>query len=86
MHFRAKEAGQSHLGSLYENDSIQAVLSQTLWRQPQVTAFCPDRLSDVQRLLQGWRVQTASGALLETPLLIAADGALSRTRELAGNT
>jgi 2-octaprenylphenol hydroxylase len=84
VHFRAKEAGESHLGSLYENDSIQAVLSQALWRQPQVTAFCPDRLSDVQRLLQGWRVQTASGALLETPLLVAADGALSRTRELAG--
>lgn len=84
VHFRAKEAGESHLGSLYENDSIQAVLSQALWRQPQVTAFCPDRLSDVQRLLQGWRVQTASGVLLETPLLVAADGALSRTRELAG--
>ena len=84
VHFRAKEAGESHLGLLYENDSIQTVLSQALWRQPQVTAFCPDRLSDVQRLLQGWRVETASGALLETPLLIAADGALSRTRELAG--
>lgn len=84
VHFRAKEAGESHLGSLYENDSIQAVLSQALWRQPQVTAFCPDRLSDAQRLLQGWRVQTASGALLQAPLLIAADGALSRTRELAG--
>ena len=84
VHFHAKEAGEPHLGSLYENDSIQSVLSGALWRQPQVTAFCPDRLSDVQRLLQGWRIQTASGELLETPLLIAADGALSRTRELAG--
>ncbi|MDP1541118.1 MAG: FAD-dependent monooxygenase [Moraxellaceae bacterium] len=84
VHFRAKEAGESHLGSLYENDSIQAVLSQALWQQPQITAFCPDRLARAERLLQGWSIQTQSGEVLETPLLIAADGALSRTRELAG--
>ncbi|MDO9620751.1 MAG: FAD-dependent monooxygenase [Moraxellaceae bacterium] len=84
VHFRAKEAGESHLGSLYENDSIQAVLSQALWQQPQVTAFCPDRLANAERLLQGWSIQTQSGAVLNTPLLIAADGALSQTREMAG--
>ncbi len=84
VHFLAQEVGESHLGSLYENDSVQSVLCQALWRQPQVTAFCPDRLHDAQRLLHGWQIHTQSGAVLETPLLIAADGALSRTRELAG--
>lgn len=84
VHFRAADVGEPHLGLLMENDRIQGVLQAALWALPQVLRHCPDRLQALQRTAAGWRLQTRSGAVLEAPCVVAADGALSPTRELAG--
>lgn len=84
IHFRAADVGEPHLGLLLENDRIQGVLQAALWALPQVVRLCPDRLQDLQRMAAGWHLRTAAGLALETPCVVAADGALSPTRELAG--
>ena len=86
VHFRAGEVGESHLGTLVENRILQTVLCDRLFAEAVVTAFCPQRVQDLQRLRQGWRLTLNDGTCLRTPLLIGADGANSRAREAAGLT
>lgn len=77
--FNAAYINTSHLGSLIENQCLQAVLTQALGPMLRVT-----RLHSLQRLAQGWQATLADGSVLQPALVVGADGALSRVREAAG--
>ena len=82
--FSADEAGLDALG---HNVPLRA-LGQTLWQRMlelgQTALFCPARLEALDTGDAGAQLTLADGRVLQARLLIAADGAGSRVRELLG--
>ncbi len=81
LDFTASELGEGHLGHIIENLHIQ----QALWQQlPEtVEQFCPVQLLGYQQLHDYACLQTDQGEI-KARLLIAADGAQSQLKQLAG--
>ena len=80
----ATEEGIAQLGAVVENRWLGFVLLSALFRDGDIDVRAPDTLSGIRRLEGGYVVNLASGDSLQTPLLIAADGARSQTREWLG--
>jgi len=81
--FDAASLGLPQLGCMVEN----RVLQRALWEQMQqdgVTLLCPATLQDMQPHRAGWHITLAQGDTLNTRLVVGADGASSRVRQLAG--
>jgi len=80
--FNAKEINQSHLGHIVENRLLQLSLWQELKKNKNITLFCPQSLKSFK---QGNNVVELllEESKLQVKLLIAADGANSKVRELA---
>lgn len=81
LDFTAAELGENHLGHIIENLHIQ----QALWQQlpDTVQQFCPVQLSGYQQFEDHACLQTDQGEI-KARLLIAADGAQSQLKQLAG--
>ncbi|MBU9847926.1 3-demethoxyubiquinol 3-hydroxylase [Rahnella ecdela] len=83
--FDAQSLGLPELGFMVENRVLQIALWQQFDALPNLTRFCPAKL---RHLLQHddktWSLQLTTGELLRTKLVIAADGANSLVRQLAG--
>jgi len=92
IEFDAQEVSAQSLGSIVENGIITAALAGRVRAMTGVRVLAPARLADVhrrgsrddQRDAQETLLQLEGGEQLRCQLLIAADGALSRTRELLG--
>ena len=83
--FRAHEVHQSDLGSIVENSVISSALYQGLEEQSNLTYLAPFNLSSVKRDESGTLlIGSADGSAVRAKLLVAADGANSRIRQLAG--
>ena len=83
IHFAASSVHADLLGHIVENQVIQdALLEQLLLSQVQLLNNA--RLESLRRTAAGWLLALADGRELQTPLLIAADGADSAVRRLAG--
>lgn len=83
IHFSAASVHAELLGHIVENRVIQdALLEQLLASGVQVLGEA--RLEALRRNAEGWQLKLADGRELQTPLLIAADGANSAVRRLAG--
>ena len=83
IHFSAASVHAELLGHIVENRVIQdALLEQLLVSGVQVLGGA--RLESLQRTGDGWQLTLADGRELQTPLLVAADGANSAVRRLAG--
>ncbi len=83
IHFAASSVHADLLGHIVENQVIQdALLEQLLLSQVQLLNNA--RLESLRRTAAGWLLALADGRELQTPLLIAADGANSAVRRLAG--
>lgn len=80
----AEEEGVAQLGAVVENRWLGFVLLGALFRDDRIDVRAPDTLDGIRRLDDGYQVNLASGEALDTPLLIAADGARSKTREWLG--
>lgn len=81
--FDAAALGIPELGYMVEN----SVLQRALWEQMQqdgVTLLCPASLQALQAHSGGWQLQLDDGTTLDTQLVVGADGANSRVRQLAG--
>jgi 2-octaprenylphenol hydroxylase len=71
------------LGHLVENRVVQDALLERL-QDSGVELLAHARLEQLRRSGSGWLLQLADGRELRTPLLVAADGAHSAVRRLAG--
>lgn len=82
--FSAAEHGLAELGWIAEIPALQMALWQALEDDERVQLFAPARWENAELGAQSVRLTLADGQLLRAGLLIAADGARSRLRQLAG--
>ncbi|WP_411706118.1 3-demethoxyubiquinol 3-hydroxylase [Edaphovirga cremea] len=82
--FDAQSLGLPELGFMVENRVLQLALWEQIEQQAAITLYCPDSLKSMQRNENGWQILTDKGMTLSTSLIIAADGANSQVRKLAG--
>ncbi|WP_421620707.1 UbiH/UbiF/VisC/COQ6 family ubiquinone biosynthesis hydroxylase [Alkalilimnicola ehrlichii] len=84
IHFDAHRYGEPHLGHIVENRLIQTTLWQHLSRHDNVRLMVPGSVEGWDAEPEGLRVRLNDGGECTTRLLVGADGARSRLRELAG--
>ncbi len=82
--FDAANLERSHLGHIVENRVTQYALWQAVIREPGITRFCPATVTGLQQSSENARVELDDGTTLHSQLVVAADGAASPTRTLAG--
>lgn len=84
MSFDADAFGRDCLGHIVEH----ALLVDRLWaavsRNPAIQRFCPDKLLELDQDETGVSLALESGRRLRARLVLGADGAASRVRDLAG--
>ncbi|MCQ4294450.1 2-octaprenyl-3-methyl-6-methoxy-1,4-benzoquinol hydroxylase [Pseudomonas stutzeri] len=84
IHFSAETVHAEVLGHIVENRVVQDALLETMQRHGQVRLIGNARVEQLARTDEGWQLTLADGRELHTALLIAADGASSAIRRLAG--
>jgi 2-octaprenylphenol hydroxylase len=85
IHFSAAEVHSDQLGCIVENSVAVRAVRQCLAEQAGVTMIQPAKVVSLYTPEPGEPVLTLdNGTRLQAPLIIAADGARSRVRELAG--
>ncbi|WP_337133764.1 FAD-dependent monooxygenase, partial [Staphylococcus aureus] len=72
------------LGHIVENDVTLAALEGRLATLPGVSWRLGRRVAGLEASPDGYRVRLADGRRLAAPLVVAADGARSPLREMAG--
>ena len=82
LNFNASDESLDHLGSIVENDLIQAALFASLDRKK--IKCIESRLTDLEKTTEGYQVTLSDQTKLNCQLLIGADGAQSQVRRLAG--
>ncbi|TNC81824.1 MAG: hypothetical protein C9356_06720 [Oleiphilus sp.] len=81
--FSAQEIGQSHLGYIIENDLIQWSLQQVLLTHSNVSLLCPKNIVAMDLQSDTKTITLETGEVLESALVIGADGAQSQVRQAA---
>ena len=82
LDFHAKDEGLDHLGHIIENDAIQSALFKTLKKTK--IEFINTKLDSITKTSTGYQAKLENHDTLTCQLLIGADGARSRVRDLAG--
>ncbi len=82
--FSATELGSTHLGHIVENRITQKALWEAAEQCPQVTIVAGSGVTAIEQTDPQVRVTLEDGKQLTGQLLVAADGAQSRIRDLAG--
>ncbi|MBD9413184.1 2-octaprenyl-3-methyl-6-methoxy-1,4-benzoquinol hydroxylase [Pseudomonas sp. PDM16] len=83
VHFSAASVHAEVLGHIVENRVVQDALLERL-HDSQIGLLGNARLEQLRRSGDGWLLTLADGRQLRAPLLVAADGANSAVRRLAG--
>ncbi|RRW22797.1 2-octaprenyl-3-methyl-6-methoxy-1,4-benzoquinol hydroxylase [Stutzerimonas stutzeri] len=84
IHFSAETVHAEVLGHIVENRVVQDALLETMQRRGGQRLLGAARLERLKRTPQGWQLTLDDGRQLNAPLLVAADGANSAVRRLAG--
>ncbi|GLZ24854.1 2-octaprenyl-3-methyl-6-methoxy-1,4-benzoquinol hydroxylase [Stutzerimonas stutzeri] len=84
IHFSAETVHAEVLGHIVENRVVQDALLETMQRRGGQRLLGAARLERLERMPQGWQLTLDDGRQLNAPLLVAADGANSAVRRLAG--
>jgi len=84
IHFNAAEIGEPALAYIVENSVIQTALIERLHRFTNVHYLCPVEIGDITLADNGAAIVLRDGRLLQTRLLVGADGADSAVRQAAG--
>lgn len=82
--FTAAELGCRHLGHIVENRITQRALWETARKRPEITIFSGKGVADIHQTGVHVSVSLEDGSELSGQLLVAADGAQSRIRDMAG--
>src|SRR5690606_36134535 len=82
--FDAAETGLAHLACIVENDLVAAAARERLYELADFHALAPAALAEMRRADELTEVITTTGDTLACRLLVAADGADSTVRRLAG--
>lgn len=80
--FSCDELNLTELGYMIENNVVQLGIWQAFYHYPNLECYVA-ATSQIERHNERWQVRLNNGGLLQTPLLIAADGASSKLRQLA---
>jgi len=83
IHFDSAELGEAALGHIVEN----RVISAALWQRAVelgVQLRCPARVTAISHAEQGGELRLDDGSVIRADLLVAADGARSAIRDMAG--
>jgi len=80
----AYEAGVPRLAAILESGRLQHALWQAIDAGGSVARHCPAAIASIERGEGMTRIELDAGTLLETELVIGADGAASRIRDWAG--
>jgi len=83
VEFNAADMGEKCLGWIVENRVVTRALEQQTQQATNITWFNPDALAQLEMTEQAVKLTLTSGAMLQAKLLIGADGANSRVRQLA---
>lgn len=83
VHFSAASVHAEHLGHIVENRVVQDALLEQL-HDSQIELLANARLEQLRHSGDDWLLTLADGRKLRAPLVIAADGAHSAVRRLAG--
>ena len=83
IHFSAASVHAESLGHIVENRVVQDALLEALF-DSEVGLLPNARLEQLRRDGDDWLLQLVDGRQLRTPLLVAADGANSSVRQMAG--
>ena len=84
LEFCADQHGLDALGWIVEIPAIRHSLWRQLEKHSNAQILCPTRVEAVEERERGVRLKLDDGSRLNTALLVAADGAKSRLREMAG--
>jgi ubiquinone biosynthesis UbiH/UbiF/VisC/COQ6 family hydroxylase len=82
--FDAALIGAPELGYIVEDQLLRDVMWQALQRHPQITVHCPVQLAGHEVDPDSAAIRLEDGRMLRAELLVAADGAGSPLREMAG--
>lgn len=82
--FSADEAGVPVLGHIVENDVTLSALHGALARQAKASLYFDAPVAALAAAASGRQLRLANGQTLQAPLIVAADGARSALREMAG--
>ncbi len=83
LHLSASQRGQDFLGAIIENNNIADALWQAIKNEARIHCFCPDKLESIEQQ-DTVAIQLKSGASINADLVLGADGASSKVRELLG--
>ncbi len=78
------DAEDGALGTMYENRLLRRTLFEAASEAPRVDLRMQTRATEVRREAHGVAVQLSDGSTVQAPLLVAAEGRNSPTREAAG--
>lgn len=84
VEFQAPEFGLDQLGTIVENELLQWSLWQSLSLMAGVEILCPEQVADLEYVDGYPVVHLESGGSISARLLVGADGAGSKVRELLG--
>ena len=82
IHFNCAEVRENHLGHIVENSAIVTALRKKITEHSQITLIQPAKIVNLVRD-EKIQIELDNGKLITANLLIAADGAQSKVRELA---
>ena len=84
VEFDANSLSAPHLGHIVENSITQLALWQTAETEPDVTLITGHSVRDLSQGAEYATVTLDDGSQVQAQLVVGADGAMSRVRELAG--
>ncbi|CAB1274538.1 UbiH/UbiF/VisC/COQ6 family ubiquinone biosynthesis hydroxylase [Candidatus Nitrosacidococcus tergens] len=84
IHFDSTEISESHLGHIIENKLIQNTLLEACKNQENIDFYMPGNLQGIIQKDEKISLQLEEGSFLKGSLIVGADGAQSKVRDLAG--
>lgn len=84
LQFNASELGRNTLGYIVEHNLIVDALWRAVLQNKSITLICPDKIQELNNLEQEVEISLQSGRQLSAKIVIGADGARSKVRELQG--